>query len=432
MLTGEQINKGFMLYRDIWENISALAAMVYWGVDVLFGRSQVAYHVLACVVGLFQVLYFNYLCNTRDFFPEESTIPGLVYAVLLNLSYDMFTLSPMLMASTFLLLAIGVIAKMIDKPEVTDEIFEAGLYIGIATLFFLPSALFYIWAFMMMTLYTGAVFRHHMIGLFGSGFPILMVLLVFFLNNAIESLYRSLFSNAIRLDIGALSDLPPFLVYVAFSIGLGVAGFLKLFSYNRFTHYQTRIQQVMAFWFIFSAGTVVFWDALTPMNFVLFIPAVAYFVSWFFLSFRKIVRAEGIFLAYLTVSVFVLYWDVFGLFPKARIGNFSERVAKAALLPDEIHGRKILVLGEEQGEYLNNFAATAYLNWSLSVYDFENLDSFESVIHIYHNFEKDPPEFIIDKEGIMPKLFSRLPKLRERYKATRWENIYQQVGPPNG
>lgn len=85
------------------------------------------------------------------------------------------------------------------------------------------------------------------------------------------------------------------------------------------------------------------------------------------------------------------------------------------------------MLGEDEGEYLNNFAATPYLNWSLSVYDFENLDSFESVIHIYNNFEKDPPEFVIDKEGIMPKLFERIPRLKERYRPAKWRNIYQRI-----
>ncbi|GAA4430978.1 hypothetical protein GCM10023091_00970 [Ravibacter arvi] len=426
MLTGEQLSKGFMLYRDIWENISILSGMVYWGIDVLFGRSVVAYHVIALAIGIFQVLYFNYLCTSRDFFPEASTIPGLVYAVLLNLSYDMFTLSPMLMATSFLLLAIGVIAKMIDRPEVSDEIFEAGLYIGVATLFYLPSCVFYIWAFMMMILYTGATFRHHMIGLFGSGFPLLMVALVFFLNNAMESLNRSLIATAIQIPGLKASEIIPFLVYFAFPVGLGVAGFLKLFGFNRFTHYQTRIQQVMAFWFIVSALTIPFMESLVPMNFIVFLPAIAYFVSWFFLGIRKAVRAEAIFLAYFVVTLSVLYQDVFHVIPGIPFDGIDRRIAKPALLPETINGKKILVLGEDEGEYLNNFAATPYLNWSLSVYDFENLDSFESVIHIQRNFEKDPPEFVIDKEGVMPKLFERIPELREKYKATAWKNIYQQ------
>src|SRR5690606_27153459 len=147
-------------------------------------------------------------------------------------------------------------------------------------------------------------------------------------------------------------------------IGLGIAGFLKLFGCNRFTYYQTRIQQVMAFWFILSSFTIPFMGDFEPMDFFVFLPSVGYFVSWCFLSFRKVGRAESVFLAYILFSVFVLYADVFRLIPGLDLGNMERRIAKAALLPAEINGKKILVLGQDEGEYLNNFAATPYLNWS--------------------------------------------------------------------
>jgi len=426
MLTGEQMGKGFMLYRDILQNIGVLSAVVYWGIDFLFGRSQTAYFLIAGALGLFQVLYFNYLCNSRNFFPEGTTVPGLIYAILLHLSTDMLTLSPTLMATTFLLLSCGVLARIIEKPDVGDEIFEAGIYIGMATLFYLPSAFFYIWAFLAMIFYSGARFRHHMIGLFGSIFPLLMVLLIFFFNNAVDSLNRSLFSTLIQIRSVRVDDLISFFFYVAFSLGLGIGGFLRLFGYNRFTYYQTRIQQIMAFWFIFSAITLIFMSEFKPMDFILFIPAVAYFISWLFLSFRNPGAAEGLFLAYLVYSVFALSTEIFRIIPGLDPGHFDRRIAKAALLPAEIDGKKILVLGEDEGEYLNNFAATPYLNWRLSSEDFESLDSFESVIQIYNNFEKDPPEYVIDKVGVMPRLLERIPELRGKYKTTGWKNIYQR------
>ncbi|MFA7473871.1 MAG: hypothetical protein WCY86_13270 [Spirosomataceae bacterium] len=426
MLTGEQMGKGFMLYRDIWQNISVLSAVVYWGVDFLFGRSQSAYFLVASGVGLFQVLYFNFLCNSRNFFPEATAIPGLIYAVLLNLSYDMFTLSPILMATTFLLLACGVLARMIERPEVNDEIFEAGIYIGLATLFYLPTAVFYVWAFVAMIFYSGARFRHHMIGLFGSIFPLLIVVLIYFFNNALDSLGRSLFTNLIQLSSVGVEDLLSFLFYWGFSLGLAIAGFVRMFGFNRFTYYQTRIQQVMAFWFFFSAFTIPFIGDFKPMDFILFTPAVAYFVSWLFLSFRRQGAAEGLFLAYGLYSGFVLSTEVFRPFPGFDLGNMQQRIAKAAILPVEINGKKIVVLGEDEGEYLNNFAATPYLNWRLSSYDFESLDSFENVINIYKNFEKDPPEYVIDKEGIMPRLLERIPEMKEKYKPTVWKNIYDR------
>ena len=89
--------------------------------------------------------------------------------------------------------------------------------------------------------------------------------------------------------------------------------------------------------------------------------------------------------------------------------------------------KRILVIGEDEGEYLNNFTATPYLNWDLARYDLKNLDNFDSVIHIYDNFRQDPPDYVIDKENVMPRLFIRVPALKKRYKPSPWKNIYQKT-----
>ncbi|MBU1822095.1 MAG: hypothetical protein KKG00_11375, partial [Bacteroidetes bacterium] len=175
MLVGEQMSRGFMLYRDVWDNVSPFSGMVYWTIDTLFGRSQLVYQIVAFAISLFQILYFNYVLRVRDALPERSYIPGAIYALFLNSSFDLATLSPTLMASTFLLLALGVVIKILERRQVTNEIFEMGLYIGIATLFYLPSALFMFWAFVALLFYTGATLRQHVLGFFGSVFPLLMV-----------------------------------------------------------------------------------------------------------------------------------------------------------------------------------------------------------------------------------------------------------------
>ena len=95
MLVGEQINKGFVMYSDIWDNTAPLSSMVYAGIDSLVGRSPLAYQVLAFLVAAFQVIYFNVVINNRDIFPKRSYLPGLMYTLFLNISVDCTTLSPL-------------------------------------------------------------------------------------------------------------------------------------------------------------------------------------------------------------------------------------------------------------------------------------------------------------------------------------------------
>ena len=192
MLVGEQMSNGFLMYRDIWDNTSPLSAVVYWLVTSVFGRSQVAFQLVAMFFSITQAVYFNYMTNTRQLFTERNYVPGLMYVLFLNLSFDLCTLTPMLMSTTFLLLALGTLIKQMERQGVTDEIFEIGFYLGVATLFYLPSAIFIIWAAVSLIFFTGATFRQHSLMLLGFAFPILVTGLFFYFSGGLSDLNRNL------------------------------------------------------------------------------------------------------------------------------------------------------------------------------------------------------------------------------------------------
>jgi hypothetical protein len=427
MLVGEQMSRGFMLYRDVWDNVSPFSGMVYWSIDTLVGRSQMAYQGVAFAVSLFQILYFNYVLRARDVFPERSYVPGAIYALFLNISFDLATLSPMLMATTFLLLALGVLIKMLERRQVTNEIFEMGLYIGIATLFYLPSALFMVWAFISLIFYTGATLRQHVLGFFGAVFPLLMVMLFFYLNDGVENLNQNLLTSVFQVKQYVLNDFSSLIISLFFPLVIGGFGFMRMLSNTRLVNYQSRVQQTMAIWFLVALLMIPLMQYLAPMQFVPFFPVAAFFSTFYFQSFKKRWIAELLFLGAMGGILLIQYQGLLALDPQLTLGRLENLRTRPALLPEAIRQKRILVLGEHEGEYLNNYTATPYLNWDLSRNDLGNLDNFESVIHIYDNFRQDPPDYIIDKENIMPRLFERVPALRRRYKPSPWKGIYQKV-----
>jgi hypothetical protein len=428
MLVGEQMGRGFMLYRDVWDNVSPFSGLTYWLIDSLFGRTQWVYQLAAMGVSLVQILYFNYVIHSRDVFPERTFLPGALYALFLNISFDMGTLSPMLLANTFLLFAFGSIVKMLVRREVTTQVFELGLYIGIATLFYLPASLFMIWAFLALLFYTGSTFRHHLLGLFGSVFPLLMVVLFFYLNNGIESLNRNLLTSVFQVKQYNLNDFSSLLASLLLPLGFGIMGFMRIFTTLRFVNYQTRIQQVMALWFIAAVFTIPLMQFLAPMQFVIFIPPAAFFATHYFQSFKKNSWADELqFTLMGAMIVLIQYQGLRGVLPGVSMGKLENLRAKPASLPEQIRSKRILVLGQNSGEYIDNFTATPYLNWELASYDLQNLDNFDSVIHVYDNFRKDPPEYVIDKVNIMPKLLNRVPALKKQYIQSPWKGIYQKA-----
>jgi hypothetical protein len=334
----------------------------------------------------------------------------------------------MLLANTFLLFAFGSIVKMLVRREVTTQVFELGLYIGIATLFYLPASLFMIWAFLALLFYTGSTFRHHLLGLFGSIFPLLMVVLFFYLNNGMESLNRNLLTSVFQVKQYNLNDFSSLLASLLLPLGFGIMGFMRIFTTLRFVNYQTRIQQVMALWFIAAVFTIPLMQFLAPMQFVIFIPPAAFFATHYFQSFKKNSWADELqFTLMGAMIILIQYQGLRGVLPGVAMGKLENLRAKPASLPDQIRNKRILVLGQNSGEYINNFTATPYLNWELASYDLQNLDNFDSVIHVYDNFRKDPPEYVIDKVNIVPKLLNRVPALKKQYIQSPWKGIYQKA-----
>lgn len=424
MLVGEQMNRGFILYKDIWDNVSPLAGAVYWGMDLLFGRSQFAYYCVALVISLFQILYFNYIFVSRDMFPERSVIPGAIYALLLSISFDMVTLSPMLMSTTFLLLALGGMVRVVAKRQATREAFEMGIYIGTATLFYLPSALFFFWVIISLLFYSIASIRNYFLVVIGTILPLFMTALIIYQNNAADSAVRNIFNSIFDIQSFDLNSLYSTLISLFVPVLTGILGFMKMNTLKRFFNYQIRMQQVMALWAIFALFSVPFKQYLAPIQFLNFIPAIAFFATFFFINSKNWLYTELKFITIVLIILSVQYFGLINFLPGAKPIQLETLRVKEAVLPAEINNRKILVLGADEGEYLHNLSATPYLNWELASNYLANLESFDSVIHIYDSFRKDPPDYVIDKVNLMPKIFARIPELKSDYSPSQWKGIY--------
>lgn len=433
MLVGEKMGQGFMLYRDVWDNISPLSATVFWGLDELFGRSLIAHRTLANLLILLQAIYFNYIANQRQLFTERNYVPGILYILFINVSFDCSSLSPVLMGTTFILLAFGTLIRQMQREGVTDEVFELGFYLSLATLFYLPMGLFSIWAFLSLLLYSGANFRQYILAFFGFVFPMALAALFFFFRNSLDDLSQNLLTSAFRTRQYNLNDFWGVIGTMTGIFLLGGLGFVQTIGHPRFVNYQSRCQQIMIIWFVFALLSIGLMPFIAPMQFIIFIPPIAFFSVNLFMLLRRRWLAEVLFLLVFLTIVFFRYQstflsNTFSLNQSAGLENFK---IKESALPVEINQQKILVIGNDAGEYKNNFPATAYLNWDLARYDFENLDSYESVISIFDNFTADPPTYVIDKVNAMPSLFKRLPELKQRYQPTQWKGIYKvKTGRP--
>jgi len=427
MLVGEQMSQGHLLYRDIWDSVSPLSALVYWMLHALFGRSQGALHTAATLVSMFQIVYFNYVMNNRNVFPDRNFWPGLLYALFLHLSFDCLTLSPVLLSTSFLLLAFGTLIKQLDRQGVTDDVFEIGIYLGLAALFYLPSAVFIIWASTSLLMFTGATFRQHSLTLFGFAFPIAVAVLYYYLNNSLDDFNRNLLASAFRVRQYALTNYSALVVSLLVPLSMAVLGFFSLFNTtNRYVNFQQRCQQIMLFWAIAALITIILMPFLAPMGFLIFVAPMAFFAVIYFQNVRKTWVAELAFLGVLTLMMGIFYQGALGILPGTDLGRLSNLQVQPSPLPANIQNQKLLVIGEDLSAYRQNRPATPYLNWDLAKYDLLNLDNYETVVNVYDHFRKDPPTYIIDRENVVEKLFQRAPALGAMYRPTSTTGVYER------
>ncbi len=417
MLVGERMSRGFTLYTQTWSDLSPLSALVYWILDFLFGRSQLAYQMMALLIVTLQAIFFNYSLGKHQLYPEKTSLPVVLYVLFMGLFFDFFTLSPMLMGVTFLILAIDGIFTHISEDAHNDEVFSIGFYIGIATLFYLPLGVFVGFALVSFLLLAATRVRKYLLMLFGFGFPLSLAALFFYMINGWQDFYFSWLMASLDIrKVFYLSFFELLLIASPFVITLLLAA-LQLFGGDvRFIHYQVRCQQCVVLWLLFAAVCVFFMPTLAPYQLILFVPPVVFFGTHYFILARRKLIAEIVFIALIAGVFLINYGNIYHFFNNRPFVDLESMVVKPVKTA-AIQQKKLLVVGQgvEIGNYKNNIPATPYLNWQLAERHFNYLDNYEVVTEMYENFKKDLPDIIIDQNGKVAAFFNRVPALARHY-----------------
>lgn len=428
MLVGERIHHGFMIYTQTWDSLSPLSAGVYGLVDLLFGRSQLAYHLLALVLVMFQSAYFSFSLQRYDLYQERTHLPAILYCVCATLFYDFYTLSPVLLGLTFLLFSMNALFAQLNNDDVDDEAFGIGFYLGVATLFYIPFSVFVAFAFVVFLLLSAVRLRKFLLLLFGFALPLIILLLAFYLFNAYDAIYFNWIAVFWEHHIQYYTNVQTFIAVALPLALLLLLATTQLISGNtRFINYQIRCQQAMFLWLLTGVISLFFADDLSPYVFLVFAPPVAFFGTYYFLMIRKAWMGE------------LAFWVVLGIIVINNLGRFYLPLSGSFWNDDKLAIRKdvgsyhfrqkrLLIIGPGLDEYRDNIPATPYLTWRLARRHFEKLDSYTTIIDVYNNFMQDPPEVIVDKQQVVPILFRRLPALGNQYEKSREGNIYYRKG----
>jgi len=127
--------------------------------------------LLAALLVSIQAIMVNKLADEFRLMSDRNWFPGLFYALVASLLPEFLFVTAPLVAATFVLLSIWSIYAAFQKPNVTGAIFDAGLWIAVAGLFYPPAIFLLVAAFFGLGIVRVFQFRERMVLLSGVFVP---------------------------------------------------------------------------------------------------------------------------------------------------------------------------------------------------------------------------------------------------------------------
>lgn len=413
MLVGERLAYGFSMYRDIYDNMAPLSAMVYWLLDLLTGRSFFAYRITAVVLLLFQGLLLNSILSRHNVYASKNYLPALLYLVLGSISFEFNMLTPLLIGNTFIILSLPYIITLSREGFEHNRLFVGGFILGLAAMCYLPLAMFLLVGAFAVILFASNTFRSFLLMICGFAFPYAVLMTYYFYNGALGEFLELHLFRPWHLQVTFLRPPADVAKLMAIPAIIAILSFISSTSLPQRLVFQVKFQQVMWVWMIVSLLVIFTREEITVGTFILALPPIAYFSEFLFTSNQKRWILNTIFLVSLAGVVILRYRSML------EINRYLALDESPLLLPKDpdttIASSTVLVLGNDMGYYVHNTPVTPYLNWELAQRHFGNLDEYLAVYELYENFEQEMPLYLVDKAGLMPELSYKLPAVFGRY-----------------
>ena len=413
MIVGEKLTEGSPLYSQIWESVAPLSALFYGIIDYLFGRSQLTYQIVAYFLACYQVFIFNRIMLSSRAFAENTYIPAFIYAVVTSTCFDMYTLSPVLLGITFVLLALDKIFSHIEVRAKRDEdILNIGIYIGLATICYLPFSIFAICTLVIFILFTGTVGRRYALLTFGFFLPLILTGGYFYLTDRFSDFVYCFLAPLTIIKKVWYLEVKDTLILFSVPLAYFLLAVIRMIRGTRQTNYQSRLTQGMFVWFAFSGLFVVVSDFNAPVLYLVLAPAISFYLTHYFIIKKRGFFSEASFFIFVSLCIVTGIFSMYDS-PLSKCVNKEDYIVNAEENPYE--SKRILILGENNQLYQSSHAASPFVNWQLSKSVFQNLNYYDNLTIINNGLMSDMPDVIIDPNGVISPVLEKVPTLKKRY-----------------
>lgn len=409
-LLGFRLAQGVFMYRDVYDYTGPLAAGLYRWITFLFGTSYWPHLIMSSFLVIYQAATFNLILLRNKAFDDNNYLPAFLYVIFSSAVPEFYVLSPQLLSVTFLILTLGLIFRRIDN-QASDELFLlAGVYVGLAMLFYLPSITFFVAFLLAFVIFSTAIFRRVILFVLGAGLMVAIVWGYTFWYGYSGEFLESFFLDGIRKSKTYFVSYQEFFGsgYAFLAVfGVTVVGILWL----RLTNFQMKIVQVMLF-FVLSAIAAFFLapDLSWASYAYLFAPA-AFFLSHSFLRIRR-----------RWVRFLVPYAVVLGLLIYPRLWQTSSM----SMYQPKSEEKKLMVIGNDLSKYQGYRFCGPFLDSYVSERRLRGLNFYTDALVMYSTLAADAPDLIIDQWGYWDEIATKFPLFAAQYREQE-PNVYERI-----
>lgn len=414
MVLGEEVGHKIH-YVEIIDSTPPLMAVTDGVLDFFFGRSLLARHILALVILFFQAAYFAILLINNRAYNENTYVPALLFGILTFFSHDTLSVTPELMGSTILLLALNNLFREIEfRTERDSIVLNLGVFLGLASLFYFPYAIYLPFVVVLLVMYARPGIRRILLMLFGFLLIHLILITFYYWYDSTEALWNHFYLSQFRTAVSPSSGWSGMLYPAIFPLTYFVFSLFMLTREARFSKYQSQLFQVIFGWLIIGLIVIAITGVHTPHDFIIVIPPFTYFISYYLLLIRRRWIANWMFWLFFFGVVGTGYAIKYGYLSG---GQYPELSTKPSKYLEAVKQKKVMILADDPGLYLENHLGGYFLDWQLSEKIFLSLDNYKSVEIISQAVQHDNPDVILDPDGRMPELIRRIPLLEKQYRA---------------
>lgn len=407
-MVGERLGDGFTMYRDLYDHTGPLAALVYKWLDFIFGRSRWVHIVVSTILVTIQGSILNNILLRNKAYSENNYLPAFFYVLCSASVLDFFALSPQLMAITFILLSLNQIFRRIDNV-ITDELFlYCGIYLGLATFFYLPAVVFFVIFLVSFILFSSAIARRLLLFIYGSSAVFVVVWAYFFWHESAGDFLNAFFVAGVQKPKIFYIDYWELLKVGGFLAGSMLVGLTTLVT-QRFTNFQQKMQRVMTLFIVAGMIVIIANRELMVPDLIFFVPSIAFFLAYYFLGIRK--RIWRFSMPYLVIFGLVIYPYFF---------IDSKEMQRSIVKNESLLEGRVMGITSGISIYENAEIAGPFLDEYISKQRLENLDYFDEAADLFASLDESDADFIIDEWGVASDIFHRFPKFADRY---------EQIGP---